>query len=53
MNPISDHVLSFDGIPIHYEVRGDGELALVLFMDGAVIAAIGGDKLAPFLSSIR
>lgn len=30
MNPISDHALSSDGIPIHYEDRGDGELALVL-----------------------
>lgn len=29
MNPVSDPVLALDGNPIHYEFRGDGELALV------------------------
>ena len=48
MNSISDHVLSSDGIPIHYEVRGDGELALVFVHGWCGDRSHWREQLGPF-----
>ena len=45
MFPIQNHATSSDGIPVFYEVQGNGQLSLIFFTDGAVIEAFSGVAL--------